>query len=161
MTTVSGFPPFINADSELLILGSFPSVKSREINFYYGNPRNAFWGMLARFFGEDIPASVEDKKQFLTRRKIALWDVVCECEIIGSRDETIKNTIVADVEKLLQNSSVGFIILNGGTAYDLFVKHNAGIKIPYIKLPSTSPRNPRYSEKEWHNVLSRVFKRTV
>ena len=86
-----GFPPVYDTHSEVLILGSFPSVKSREISFYYGNKQNRFWKTVCAFFGEDVPDSVEGKKAFLLRRKIALWDMVTECEIVGSADASIQN----------------------------------------------------------------------
>ena len=98
-----GFDPVIFDDSKLLILGSFPSVKSRQVEFYYGNARNRFWKIVCGFFGEEVPETVDLKKDFLKRRKIALWDMVTECEIIGSKDSEIKNFKVADIKKLLQN----------------------------------------------------------
>ncbi len=92
-----GFEPFINDDSKLLILGSFPSVKSRQVEFYYGNKQNRFWRTVCSFFGEEVPEATDDKKEFLLKRKIALWDVVTECEIVGSQDVTIKNFKVANI----------------------------------------------------------------
>ena len=147
-----GFEPVYDKDSKLLILGSFPSVKSRQIDFYYGNRQNRFWKTVCGFFGEEVPEATEDKKQFLFRRKIALWDIV------GSQDSTIKNFKTADIKKLLQNSQISFIIINGGTAFYIFEKQFADIGVPYIKLPSTSPANTRFSKEEWHNALSRVFR---
>ena len=155
-----GFEPVYNKNSKLLILGSFPSVKSRQVEFYYGNKQNRFWKTICAYFGDDVPKDTEGKKLFLFKRKIALWDIVTECEITGSQDSTIKNFKVADVEKLLQNSEISFIILNGGTAFNIFVKYYSNIKAPYLKLPSTSPANTRFSEKEWFDALSRVFGRT-
>ena len=155
-----GFEPVFDQKSRLLILGSFPSVKSRKVEFYYGNKQNRFWKTVCSFFGEEIPETVEGKKQFLLRRNIALWDIVTECEIVGSQDATIKNYKVADIEKLLQKSEISFIILNGGTAYGIFEKNFSAISVPYVKLPSTSPANTRFSEEEWRNALHRVFKRT-
>lgn len=154
-----GFEPVYNEKSKLLILGSFPSVKSRQIEFYYGNKQNRFWKTLCSFFGEEIPASVEGKKEFLLRRRVALWDVVTECEIVGSRDETIKNFKVAEVKKLLQNTEISFIILNGSKAYSIFLQNFADIEVPYAKLPSTSPANTRFNEEEWHDALSGIFGR--
>lgn len=152
-----GFEPVYGKDSKLLILGSFPSVKSRQIDFYYGNRQNRFWKTVCGFFGEEVPEATEDKKQFLFRRKIALWDIVTECEIVGSQDATIKNFKVADIKSLLQNSAISYIILNGGKAFSVFEKHFADIGIPYERLPSTSPANTRCSEKEWHDALRRAF----
>lgn len=152
-----GFGPVIGADSRVLILGSFPSVKSRKTDFYYGNPQNRFWRVVSSYFGENTPQTVADKRGFLLRNKIALWDIVTECEIEGSRDDTIKNFRVADIKTLLQNSQIGFIILNGGTAYRIFYDNFKDIGITYVKLPSTSPANTRFDEKEWHDALRRAF----
>ncbi len=155
-----GFEPLFNSDSKLLILGSFPSVKSRKVEFYYGNPQNRFWRVVSSFFGESVPQSIQDKKKFLLSHNIALWDVVTECEISGSQDSTIKNFKVADLKTLLQNCDISYIILNGATAFKIFEDNYGYIEIPYIKLPSTSPANTRFSEKEWFNALSTAFDRT-
>lgn len=157
---VKGFAPFYDGASRVLILGSFPSVKSREQSFYYGHPQNAFWRILSTFFGEDKPLTVEKKKAFLLRNKVALWDIVTECEIVGSRDETIKNFKVANLQEVLQNSSVSCILVNGGRAFSIFEKHYGGIEIPYFKLPSTSPANARRNDDEWFTALRRAFDRT-
>lgn len=154
---IRGFEPFYDGGSRVLILGSFPSVKSREQSFYYGHPQNAFWRILSGFFGEDKPKSVEEKKAFLQRNKIALWDIVTECEIVGSRDETIKNFTVANLKEVLQNAPIECIIINGGKAFSIFEKHYKGMEIPYFKLPSTSPANARRKDDEWYAVLRRAF----
>lgn len=157
---IKGFPPFFDGESRVLILGSFPSVKSRVQSFYYGNPQNAFWKILSAFFGEDKPTSVEEKKNFLRKNKVALWDIVAECEITGSRDDTIKNFAVANLQEVLQNAPIECILINGGRAYSIFEKHYGDIKIPYIKLPSTSPANARRNDNEWYSALRRAFDRT-
>ncbi len=154
-----GFAPVYDDKSELLILGSFPSVKSRQTEFYYGNPQNRFWRTVCSFFGEEVPSTTEQKRSFLLRRNIALWDVVTECEIVGSQDSTIKNFKVADIKTLLQNSAVRFIIINGSKAYSVFEVNFADVGVPYIKLPSTSPANTRFNEEDWRNALSAVFGR--
>lgn len=151
-----GFEPFVGDDPKILILGSFPSVKSRKIEFYYGNPQNRFWKTLAEFFGQLQPQTVEAKKQFLSINRIALWDVVAECEIVGSQDSKIKNFKVADIQKLLQKINIQLIILNGGKAYEIFARHYLG-DVPYIQLPSTSPANTRFSKEKWFDALSGVF----
>lgn len=155
-----GFAPFYGSDARLLILGSFPSVKSRKTEFYYGNSQNRFWRVLSEFFGVSLPLTVEDKKRFLLKNKVALWDIVTECEIEGSQDSTISNFKVADVENLLQKIDVSLIILNGAKAESIFLKYFSDISVPYIKLPSTSPANTRFSKEEWFCGLSRVFKRS-
>lgn len=157
---ITGFPPFFDGESKVLILGSFPSVKSRAQSFYYGNPQNAFWRILSTFFKEDKPLTSEEKKAFLKKHGIALWDIVTECEIVGSRDETIKNFKVANLQEVLQNSSVSCILVNGGRAYSIFCKHYGGIDAPYFKLPSTSPANARRNDDEWYAALRRAFDRT-
>lgn len=154
---VQGFDPVYDKDSKVLILGSFPSVKSRRVEFYYGNPQNRFWRVVCSYFGESIPESTESKREFLKRRNIALWDIVTECRIVGSQDATIKNFKVADLKTLLQNSKIGFIILNGGKAFSIFREHYTDIHTGYCKVPSTSPANTRFDEKEWKDALSRAF----
>ena len=96
------FEPVFNKDSKILILGSFPSVKSRENNFYYGHPQNRFWKVLAKIFEEDVPETIEDKKTFLFEHHIAVWDVIESCTIIGSSDSSIKDVMVNDFSKVLE-----------------------------------------------------------
>ena len=156
---VYGFEPVYNNDSKLLILGSFPSVKSRKIDFYYGNKQNRFWKTICSFFNEEIPESVEGKKEFLLRNRIALWDIVTECEIDGSKDSSIKNFKIANLEKVLQNSKISFIILNGSTAFNIFYKNYGNIDIKFEKLPSTSPANPTFKSEVWFDTLRRIFDR--
>ena len=157
---VKGFEPVFNANSRLLILGSFPSVKSREIRFYYGNKQNRFWRVLCSYFGEEIPNTVEEKREFLLNHRIALWDIVTECEITGSKDETIKNYKVADIKTLLQKSDIKYIILNGSKAYSIFKENYFDLNILFKKLPSTSPANTRFDEKEWNDAISSAFRDT-
>lgn len=157
---IQGFAPFYSADSRVLILGSFPSVKSRAQNFYYGNPQNAFWRIVSSFFGEDAPQIVEDKKDFLLRRRIALWDIVQSCQIKGSADASIKNFTVANLGEVLQNCDICAILLNGGKAAELYFKHYADIPLPAIKLPSTSPANAHPKKEAWHDALGRAFATT-
>lgn len=152
-----GFEPIFDKDSRILILGSFPSVKSRAIDFYYGNQQNRFWKTVCGFFKEDVPKTTEGKKSFLFRRKIALWDMVMSCEIEGSADSTVKNAEIADIPKVIDGSKIEKILLNGALAYDLFVKNYGDINVPYVKMPSTSPANPRFSEEVWRKELNDVF----
>lgn len=154
-----GFAPFYGADSRVLILGSFPSVKSRAQNFYYGNRQNAFWRILSTFFGEELPQSVEEKKALLLRNGVALWDIVTECEITGSRDDTIKNFKVANLKEVLQNSAIECILVNGGTAFGIFKRYYKDLPTPAIKLPSTSPANTGRKDDEWFAALRRAFGR--
>jgi hypoxanthine-DNA glycosylase len=152
-----GFAPVFDKDSRVLILGSFPSVKSREIDFYYGHKQNRFWKMLCGYFGEEIPATIDGKKAFLQRNHIALWDMVVSCEIQGSSDASVKNAVTADLNEVLGYARIEKILLNGTLSYDLFVKSYADLGVPYAKMPSTSPANPRYDEKIWKEALDDVF----
>lgn len=153
-----GFSPVFDKNSKVLILGSFPSVKSREISFYYGNKQNRFWRMLCGFFQEEIPKSAEEKKAFLLRKGIALWDMVDSCEIEGSADASVKNAKIVDLECILSNTPIEKILLNGALAYDLFCQKYADVQIPYIKMPSTSPANPRFDMEIWRKELNDVFR---
>ena len=140
------FAPVFDKNSRILILGSFPSVKSRENNFYYGHPQNRFWKVLARVYEENVPQTIEEKKNFLLTHSIALWDVIESCTIIGSSDTSIKDVVVNDFSKVLENSAIENIYVNGGKAYELYHKYaeeKTGIKA--IKLPSTSPANAAWS----------------
>ena len=152
------FEPVFNKDSKVLILGSFPSVKSRENNFYYGHPQNRFWKVLAQIFEVEVPQSIEEKKTFLLEHNIAVWDVIESCTIIGSSDSSIKDVVVNDFSKVLENSSVERIYVNGGKAYELYHRYAENqTGIPAIKLPSTSPANAAWSLErlcsEWKKII--------
>ncbi|MBQ7771079.1 MAG: DNA-deoxyinosine glycosylase [Clostridia bacterium] len=153
-----GFPPVYDKNSRVLILGSFPSVKSREISFYYGNKQNRFWKTVCGFFKENIPETVDGKKEFLLRNNIALWDMATSCEIEGSSDSSVKNATIADLTKILATAKIEKILLNGALAYDLFMQKYAQIGIPYVKMSSTSPANPRFNPKIWEKELYEVFR---
>ncbi|MBQ2604132.1 MAG: DNA-deoxyinosine glycosylase [Clostridia bacterium] len=140
------FSPIYNENSKVLILGSFPSVKSREQCFYYGHPQNRFWRLLAMICRSDVPTTVKDKKALCLSNGIALWDVIQSCEIKGSSDSSIKNVKVNDLSVILDNCNIQKIFVNGGTAYDLFVKYQqTTINKHAVKLPSTSPANAAWS----------------
>lgn len=149
---------YYNKDSEILILGSFPSVKSREFGFYYAHPQNRFWRVLARVFNEEISSDIISKKEFLKKNKIALFDVIASCEITGSSDASIKNIVPNDLAIILNNSKVERIYVNGKTAFNLYnkyIKDNLGIEAIY--LPSTSPANATFSLErlvEYYKVLN-------
>lgn len=152
-----GFEPVFDAHSRVLILGSFPSVKSRAEGFYYGNRRNRFWGTLSAFFGEQTPVSVADKRAFVLRNRVALWDVVLSCEIEGSADSSIRNECVADLPDLLQKSNIRAILCNGTLSYRLLEEHFPQLVPLTQKLPSTSPANPRFSRETWFRALKEIF----
>ena len=133
--------PYYNKDSKVLILGSFPSRKSREEGFYYAHPQNRFWKILSHIYNEEIT----DKKVFLKKHHLALFDVCASCEIIGSSDASIKEVVPNDISKILQESRITHIILNGKTATRLYNKFMKNISIEVISLPSASPANAAFS----------------
>ena len=140
------FPPLYQSDSRILILGSFPSVKSREGMFFYNHPQNRFWKVIAAIVGEDAPTTIDEKRSMLLRHHIALWDVIHSCDIIGSSDSSIKNAVPNDLQPILDATSIGSIYTNGGTASRLYRKYIAPtLGIDSIPLPSTSPANASYS----------------
>ena len=136
------FPAVYAPDSRILILGSFPSVKSREQKFFYGHPQNRFWRVLAALLGTDVPQTVEAKRAFLLEHRIALWDVIASCEIAGSSDASIRNAVPNDLTPILETASIRQIFTNGGTAHRLYRKYvNPLTGREDIPLPSTSPAN--------------------
>ena len=139
------FKPVIFKESRVLILGSFPSVKSREVDFYYGNKNNRFFKILEVIFDEKIGESKEAKIDFLKRHKIALFDVVKSCEIVGSSDSSISVKEVNDIGKLIENTDVEKILLNGKKAFEIFQKYIKIDKIKYFYIPSSSPANASFS----------------
>ncbi|MDR1488623.1 MAG: DNA-deoxyinosine glycosylase [Holosporales bacterium] len=141
------FEPVYDKDSEILILGSFPSEKSREYGFYYGHPQNRFWKILVYLTKtEQIPISIDDKKHMLFKNKIALWDVIKSCSIISSSDSNITNVVPTDLFIILSHSNIKQIFANGDKAYKLYKKYcSEHISIEITKLPSTSPANATYS----------------
>lgn len=137
-----GFQPVFNKDSRILILGTLPSVKSREMNFYYGHPQNRFWKVLAEVFQCPLPGTIEEKKQCLLEHRVAIWDVIASCDIIGSSDSSIKNVEPANLEWILKEAPIKQIYANGGKAWQLYKKYSYPvIKRDCIRLPSTSPAN--------------------
>lgn len=137
--------PVYDQDSEILILGSFPSVKSRETQFFYGHPQNRFWRVLAGVFDTDVPITIEEKKNFLFEHHIAVWDVIASCTITGSSDSSIKDVVPNDLTNLLKNSSIKKIYANGTASYKLYEKYTKSrTGISAIKLPSTSPANAAF-----------------
>lgn len=134
--------PVYNHASKILILGSFPSVKSREAEFFYGHPQNRFWKVTSAVIGERVPESIEEKRAFLLRNGIAVWDVIHSCEIVGSSDSSIKNVTVNDLTSILSEAEIQNIFVNGKKAYALYNKYiKPQINIEAVCLPSTSPAN--------------------
>ncbi|MBO4339459.1 MAG: DNA-deoxyinosine glycosylase [Clostridia bacterium] len=139
-------PPVYDKNSRVLILGSFPSVKSREYGFFYGHPQNRFWRVTAEVCGEKVPESIEEKKAFLLKNNIAVWDVIHSCDITGSADSSIRNAVANDINQILNESKVERIFTNGKKADELYKKYlenSTGIKA--VCLPSTSPANAAWS----------------
>ena len=139
-------PPIYNSESKVLILGSFPSVKSREVQFFYGHPQNRFWKVMSEVLKCSIPNSVDEKRSMLLQNGIALWDVIHSCDIEGSDDSSIKNVIPNDLSIIIENAGIKKIFTNGKTADKLYKKYceqSTGISAKC--LPSTSPANAGYS----------------
>ena len=140
------FPPLYSRDSKVLILGSFPSVKSREAMFFYGHPQNRFWKVIAALYGEPVPQSIPEKKALILGHGLALWDSIASCEIRGSSDASITDAVPTDLSEILSGSAVDRIFCNGTKSYEMYRKYQlprTGIEA--VKLPSTSPANAAFS----------------
>lgn len=155
-------PPLFDQGSRILILGSFPSVKSRETCFFYGHPQNRFWKVLASVYGQDVPNTIEEKKHFLLNNHIAVWDVIRSCDITGSSDTSIRNVTPNDIGIILSRADIKEIYVNGKTAYKLYQKY----QLPAtgrcaVCLPSTSPANAAWSLErlisEWTQIKQDVL----
>ena len=146
-TIIHPFKPVADESSRLLILGTFPSVKSREEGFYYGHPRNRFWPLMEALFSVRLE-TIEDKRSFLLERHIALWDTIASCRIEGSADSSIKDIIANDIEGLIQETRIGIIVTNGRKADDTYHRYihlHDDVMMPTLCLPSTSPANASWS----------------
>ena len=157
MTEIHPIPPLYSKNSEILILGSFPSVKSRENEFFYAHPQNRFWKVLSAIFNSPLPQNTDEKKELVLKNKLALFDVIKQCEIKGSGDSTIKNIIPNDLSPIIENSNIKHIFLNGKTAEKYYKRYIAPIiDIEFTTLPSTSPANAAYSLdrliEEWKSI---------
>ena len=149
--------PLYDENSKILILGSFPSQKSREEMFFYGHPQNRFWKVLALVFDCDVPQTVEQKREFILSHNIALWDVIASCEIVGSSDSSIKNVVPNDLGEILSAADIKGIFVNGKTAEKFYNKYiRACVKRDAVCLPSTSPANAGWSverlKEEWKKI---------
>lgn len=150
--------PVYDKNSRILILGSFPSVKSREAGFFYGHPQNRFWKVLAGICKEAVPQTVEEKKCFLLRNGIAVWDVIAECDITGSSDSSIRNVKPADIRRILDAAKIERICCNGATAYRLYEKYLFPLcKREAVKLPSSSPANAAWSAERLMEEWGKYF----
>lgn len=151
-------PPTYDACSEVLILGSFPSVKSREMGYFYGHPQNRYWKILAAIFQEDVPLDIDGRREFLLRHHIAAWDVIASCDIVGSSDASIKNAVPNDLSIILDNAPIRRIAANGRKSHSLYHKYiEPQTGIPAVCLPSSSPANAAWSLErlidEWKALL--------
>ncbi|WP_040197100.1 DNA-deoxyinosine glycosylase [Candidatus Soleaferrea massiliensis] len=148
------FDPVFTPTSKILILGTYPSPASREVQFYYGHRFNRFWPLMASLLDEQVPQSVDEKKRMLTRHDIALWDVLHSCDVVGAADSSITNPVPNPVEELVKQCPIRQVFLNGAKAMQLYQKFcKVKIDLPCLKLPSTSPANAQFSmqrlQKEW------------
>ena len=158
MEIVHPFPPFFRPDSHILILGSFPSVKSREQMFFYGHPQNRFWRVLAAVFEDAVPASIPEKQAFLERHSVALWDSIGRCSIEGSSDSSIRDVVPNDLSMILDAAPVAAIFCNGKSSFDCYNRYILpALGRKALLLPSTSPANAAWSfdrlVEEWRRIL--------
>ena len=154
-------PPVYDSNSRILILGSFPSVRSREAMFFYGHPQNRFWKVVAAVYGEPVPMTVPQRKDFLLRNRIAAWDVIASCRIRGSSDASIKDVVPNDLNVILEHAQIRQIYVNGKTAEKMYRKYiEPKLGRQAICLPSTSPANAAWNlerlTKAWSVVTSEV-----
>lgn len=152
------FPPLFDENSDTLILGSFPSVKSREAMFFYGHPQNRFWRVIAALYGEEAPDNIEDKKKLILSHNLALWDSIQSCTITGSSDSSVKDVVPNDLSLIINNSKVDRVFCNGALSHKMYTKFIFPItNIKAKKLPSTSPANAAFSLErlieEWSALL--------
>ncbi|HHW95397.1 MAG TPA: DNA-deoxyinosine glycosylase [Mogibacterium sp.] len=145
-TIIHPLRPLFQADSRILVLGSFPSVKTREYGFFYGHAQNRFWPLLERIFSVKLSTDIEERRAFLLQHYIAVYDVIYQCDIIGSSDASIQNAVPSDLSPIFQEADIKQVFCNGGTSYRYYQKYQerkTGFKA--VQLPSTSPANARYS----------------
>lgn len=153
-----GFAPVYGKGCRVLILGSFPSVRSRAVGFYYGHPQNRFWKVLSGVYHSEVPVTIEEKKAFLLKNHLAVWDVIADCAIVGSSDSSIRDVTANDMSLILGQANIRRIFANGQTAYRLFLKYCKKDGQPEVcKLPSTSPANASFSLER----LIRVWRKAL
>lgn len=140
------FPPLYDANSRILILGSFPSVKSREERFFYGHPQNRFWRVVSAVLEEEVPRTVEEKRKLLLRSHIAVWDVIASCEIVGSADSTIRSVTPNDLSHIFKVADIKCVFTNGKTAQEYYNRYmRDAVGRDAVCLPSTSPANAKWT----------------
>ena len=149
--------PVFDKDCRILILGSFPSVKSREEGFFYGHPQNRFWKVLSQIYEDEEPEDIDSKKSFLLKHHIALWDVIGECDIRGSSDSSITNVVINDLDRILKHCDIGKIYVNGKTAEKYYLRYGKNVfQRDVIVLPSTSPANAAMSLQDLVKAWTRI-----
>lgn len=140
------FPPLYDENSETLILGSFPSVKSRENMFFYGHMQNRFWKVISKIYDEKLPETIGEKKALILNHRLALWDSIRSCAIVGSSDSSVRDVVPNDISEIISNSKIDRIFCNGALSYKMYMKYIfPTTEIKALKLPSTSPANAAYS----------------
>ena len=150
--------PFYRPDSRILLLGSFPSPKTREMKFFYGHPQNRMWKVLAAVFGEEVPMTVDERAAFLERHRIAMWDVLYSCEITGASDASIRNPVPTDLHEILAHADIRHIYTTGATAGKYYRKfHEPLYDVPHTVLPSTSPANAAISQERLTEAYRKAF----
>ena len=150
--------PLYNSESKILILGSFPSVKTREYGFFYGHPQNRFWPVMEKLFNVELSRDIDERRGFLLSHGIAVFDSIYECDIIGSSDASIKNVKPSNLVEIIKVADINQVFCNGGTSYKYYKKYHAKeLGLKGVKLPSTSPANARYRLddllEEWSEIL--------
>ena len=152
-TVTHPIPPVFDSASRILILGSFPSVKSREGHFFYHHPQNRFWKTLAGILAVPVPGSIDEKKEFLLSHHIALWDVIASCSIEGSSDSSIRDVVPNDLSRILSAANIQAIFCNGKTSWNYYKKYQETVTgIPAVPLPSTSPANAAWTLEKLEGV---------
>lgn len=153
-----GFGPVFNAESRVLVLGTMPSPKSREHGFYYAHPQNRFWPVLAALFGEETPVGTEERRNFALRHKIALWDVLEECDIVGAADASIRNPVPVNLSVVLDKAPIAAVFTTGKAAHRFYEKFLANTTdLPAFCLPSPSPANARFSPAALQNAYREIL----
>ena len=146
-------PPLFDADSRILILGSFPSVTSRKGQFFYHHPQNRFWRVLGAVLGEVVPQTIAEKSDLLHRRHIALWDVIGSCEITGSSDSSIRQVVPNDLSPIFSAAKIRAVFCNGSTSYRYYNRHTRALTgVDAVLLPSTSPANAAWNLEQLTNT---------
>ncbi|WP_124057943.1 DNA-deoxyinosine glycosylase [Vaginisenegalia massiliensis] len=157
-TIMHPLQPLFNEKSKILILGSFPSVKTREYGFFYGHPQNRFWPVMEELFDETLSKDIEGRRQFLLRHHLAVYDSIYQCDIIGSSDASIQNVVPSNLEPIVQAAEIREVFCNGATSYKYYQKYHAQhLGLPGQVLPSTSPANARFRladlVEHWQKIL--------